>query len=191
MHLPGEDAPTSPDRPWRGQDPLSRCGRAALSCVLGLSPWIMAYPKHVVPAVSCQGGRRLLGPRWVPVRARASPGLLHNGSCSRPLFPPAPLHKRRGDGESREEPALGFSPRIPFLPVTDRYSPWRQPGRASAVPGSAGRRWADAPWGRRWVSMPRGAWGSHAGRRAQRPARGLFPSEEAEAPGVSHPTARG
>lgn len=175
--------PTSPVPLWPGSFEL--CLRVVPM------DYGMSQARCVGTIMSCRGGWRLLGPRRAPVRARASPGLLHNGSCSRPLFPPAPLHKRRGDGESREEPALGFPPGIPFLPVTDRYSPQRQPGRASAVPGPAGRAWADAPRGRRWVSMPRGARGSRAGRWAQHPAQGVFPSEEAGAPGVSHPTARG
>lgn len=69
------------------------------------------------------------------VRARASPGLLHNGSCPGPSA--LLLLSIRGAAAGSAEPALGFPRRIPFLPVTDRYSPRVSPrASAGAVAGS-------------------------------------------------------
>lgn len=69
------------------------------------------------------------------VRARASPGLLHNGSCPGPSA--LLLLSIRGAAAGSAEPALGFPRQIPFLPVTDRYSPRVSPrASAGAVAGS-------------------------------------------------------
>lgn len=129
------------------------------------------------------------GPAGCPCKSGLPQGFSITGAAPGPSS--LLLLSIRGEATGRAEKSLplGFSPRIPFLPVTDQYSPQRQPGRASAVPGPAGWHWADAPQGHRWVSMTDGAWGSRAGWWVQCPARGLFPSKKAGGPGVSHPTA--
>lgn len=116
--------------PMQGDRSSSRDPRA-LGSTAGVSP-LSPGGWHHVPST--------LG---LPRVSQGFPRVLHNGSCSRPLFPPAPLHKRRG-GQSPEEPEPGSAPGIPFLPVTHRFSPQRQrrgrhsPGTSPVAPGVPG-----------------------------------------------------
>lgn len=165
--------------------PPSHHGQAASSHVSGLSPWITACPKHVVPPVSYQGGC------WGSAGCPGEPGLPQGFSITGAAPGPSSLLllSIRGEAMGRAERSLRLASLCGFLSCLSL---------TNIVPGvSPAARQRCRGWQAGVGLMhPRDVAGSRCRVvpgvpcEAQCPSQGLFPSEEAGSPGVSRPTAR-